>query len=298
MDYLLQQLANAVPVASLYAALAFGYAIAFAVTRRADITYGAIFAFAGQLYVMVAHFGWNELRLVLPAALALAAMAALGGGIGAGIIGGRFVIRPLAMVSPNAVVVGALGLVIVLMEGARLAAQTRELWLPPLMKQTVVLWPGEAFPVTLTTLQCVSVALQLLVVGAGAALLAMSAWGRKWRAVAEDPRAAELCGVDSRTVFLMAYAAAAFVASVCGILATSYYGTMDFGAGLVFGLKVVLITAAGGLAQPLRAAVGAAAIGFAETLWAGYGPIVWRDLVIVGALVAVLVMSRRERVVP
>jgi len=48
MAYLLQQLANAVPLAALYAALAFGYAVAFGVTKRADITYGAIFAFRAR----------------------------------------------------------------------------------------------------------------------------------------------------------------------------------------------------------------------------------------------------------
>ncbi|WP_395516754.1 branched-chain amino acid ABC transporter permease [Pseudorhizobium flavum] len=298
MSYFLQQIANAVPLATLYASLAFGYAIAFAVTRRADITYGAIFAFSGHLYVLVAHFGWNELRLVLPAALALGALAALSGGVATGMVSGRFIIRPLASVSPNAVIVGSLGLVLVLMEGARLAAQTRELWLPPLMKEPIVLWSGEDFPVTLTTLQCLSTAILLLLLGIGAVLLVRSTWGRRWRAVSEDSRAAEMCGVDARTVFVMSYAAAALMASICGILATSYYGTMDFGAGLVFGLKVVLIAAAGGHAQPIRAAGGAAVIGFAETLWAGYGPIVWRDLVIFGGLVAVLVMSRRERIVP
>ena len=298
MSYLLQQIANAVPLATLYATLAFGYAIAFAVTRRADITYGAIFAFSGHLYVLVAHFGWNEFRLVLPAALALGALAALSGGVATGLVSGRFIIRPLASVSPNTVIVGSLGLVLVLMEGARLAAQTRELWLPPLMKEPIVLWSGVGFPVTLTTLQCLSTAILLLLLGMGAVLLVRSAWARRWRAVSEDSRAAEMCGVDARTVFVMSYAAAALMASICGILATSYYGTMDFGAGLVFGLKVVLIAAAGGHAQPIRAAGGAAVIGFAETLWAGYGPIVWRDLVIVGDLVAVLVMSRRERIVP
>ncbi|CAD7027749.1 branched-chain amino acid ABC transporter permease [Pseudorhizobium halotolerans] len=298
MSYFLQQIANAVPLATLYASLAFGYAIAFAVTRRADITYGAIFAFSGHLYVLVAHFGWNELRLVLPAALALGALAALSGGVATGMVSGRFIIRPRASVSPNAVIVGSLGLVLVLMEGARLAAQTRELWLPPLMKEPIVLWSGEGFPVTLTTLQCLSTAILLLLLGMGAVFLVRSTWGRRWRAVSEDSRAAEMCGVDARTVFVMSYAAAALMASICGILATSYYGTMDFGAGLVFGLKVVLIAAAGGHAHPIRAAGGAAVIGFAETLWAGYGPIVWRDLVIVGGLVAVLVMSRRERIVP
>ncbi|MGK6312780.1 branched-chain amino acid ABC transporter permease [Neorhizobium sp. DT-125] len=298
MAYLLQQLANAVPLAALYAALAFGYSIAFAVTKRADITYGAIFAFSGHIYLLFAHMGWDRFWLVLPAALGLGATAALLGGVGAGVTVGQFVMRPLAKISPNAMIVASLGVLMVLMEGARLASGTRELWLPPFLNGVVVFWRGEGFPVTLTLIQLVNVAVMLAMIGAGHLVLARTHWGRMWRAVADDPLAAELSGTDASRVFVTAYASAALFASVCGVLATSHYGTMDFGAGLLFGLKVVLIAAAGGHSHPLRSAAGAAVIGFAETLWSGYGPIVWRDLLIVSVLVAVLVMSRRERVVP
>jgi len=298
MAYLLQQLANAVPLAALYATLAFGYAIAFAVTKRADITYGAIFAFSGHLYLLFAHFGWDRLWLILPAALGLGAAAGIAGGIGAGVTVGQFVMRPLAEVSPNAVIVASLGVLMVLMEGARIAADTRELWLPPFLNDAVVFWHADGFPVTLTLIQLVNIALMLATIGMGYLVLARSHWGRIWRAVSDDPLAAELSGTNSGRVFVMAYAAAALYASVCGVLATSHYGTMDFGAGLLFGLKVVLIAAAGGHSNPLRSAAGAAVIGLAETLWSGYGPIVWRDLFVVAALVMVLVMSRRERVVP
>ncbi len=298
MAYLLQQLANAVPLAALYATLAFGYAIAFAVTKRADITYGAIFAFSGHLYLLFAHFGWDRLWLILPAALGLGAAAGIAGGIGAGVTVGQFVMRPLAEISPNAVIVASLGVLMVLMEGARIAADTRELWLPPFLNDAVVFWHADGFPVTLTLIQLVNIALMLATIGMGYLVLARSHWGRIWRAVSDDPLAAELSGTNSGRVFVMAYAAAALYASVCGVLATSHYGTMDFGAGLLFGLKVVLIAAAGGHSNPLRSAAGAAVIGLAETLWSGYGPIVWRDLFVVAALVMVLVMSRRERVVP
>ncbi len=298
MAYLLQQLANAVPLAVLYATLAFGYSIAFAVTRRADITYGAIFAFSGHLYLLFAHFGWNRLWLILPAALALGAATGIVGGIGAGVVIGQFVMRPLAKISPNAVIVASLGALMVLMEGARIAADTRELWLPPFLNDVVVFWHADGFPVTLTLIQLINIALMLAIVGMGYLVLARSRWGRMWRAVSDDPLAAELSGTNSARVFVMAYATAALYASICGVLATSHYGTMDFGAGLLFGLKVVLIAAAGGHSNPLRSAAGAAVIGLAETLWSGYGPIVWRDLFIVAALVMVLVMSRRERVVP
>ena len=298
MAYFLQQLANAFPLAALYATLAFGYSVAFAVTKRADITYGAIFAFSGHLYLLFAHIGWDTFWLVLPAALGLGAAVALAGGVGTGVAVGQFVMRPLAAVSPNAMIVASLGVMMVLMEGARLASDTRELWLPPFLNDPIVFWRGDGFPVTLTLIQLINFALMLAMIAVGYFVLDRTRWGRKWRAVADDPLAAELCGTSSSRVFVMAYASAALVASVCGVLATSHYGTMDFGAGLLFGLKVVLIAAAGGHSNPLRSAIGAAVVGFAETLWSGYGPLFWRELVVVSALVVVLVMSRRERVVP
>lgn len=296
MAYFLQQIANALPIASLYAALAFGYAIAFAVTRRADITYGAIFAFSGHIYLLFAHLGWDRFWLVLPASLALGAAAGLIGGVGAGVVIGQFVMRPLSAVSPNAMIVASLGLVMVLMEGARLASNTRELWLPPFLGDGIVFWHGAGFAVTLTLLQLINTALMLVMVLAGHLILSRSHFGRRWRAVSDDSLAAELSGVSAARIFVSAYALAAFYASACGVLATSYYGTMDFGAGLLFGLKVVLLAAAGGHSQPLKSAAGAAVVGVAETLWAGYGPIFWRDLVVISGLVLLLVLSRRERV--
>ncbi|TNM65482.1 branched-chain amino acid ABC transporter permease [Aliirhizobium smilacinae] len=295
MAYFLQQIANALPIASLYAALAFGYAVAFAVTRRADITYGAIFAFSGHIYLLFAHLGWDRLWLVLTASLALGAAAGLMGGLGAGVIIGQFVMRPLSAASPNAMIVASLGLVMVLMEGARLASDTRELWLPPFLNANIVFWRGAGFPVALTVLQLINIALMSFMVLAGHMVLGYSRFGRRWRAVSDDPLAAELSGVSAARIFVSAYALAAFYASVCGVLATSYYGTMDFGAGLLFGLKVVLIAAAGGHSSPLKSAAGAALVGLAETLWSGYGPIFWRDLVVISGLVLLLVLSRRER---
>ncbi|MGB3814884.1 MAG: branched-chain amino acid ABC transporter permease [Shinella sp.] len=298
MAYFLQQLANAVPVAALYAALAFGYSIAFAVTRRADIGYGGLFAFAAQMFVLFAGYGWNQLWLVLPAALAFGAVIALVYSVGAGFVIGRHVIRPLAFSSDNTVVVAALGVVLVLMETARLASDTRSLWLPPLLSTPVVLWNDPAFPVALTVLQLANTLAMAAIVAIGHVFLARSAWGRRWRAVSQDRLAAELCGVDAAGVYLSAYAGAALIASLTGILAVSYYGNMDFGAGLVFGVKVLFIAAIGGAGAPLLSALGGAAMGLAETLWSAYGDFLWRDLVIFSALVLLLVIFRRERLVP
>ena len=178
MAYFLQQIANAAPVAALYAALAFGYSIAFAVTRRADIGYGALFAFSAQMFVLFSGYGWSHLWLVLPAALAFGAAAALVYGVGAGLVIGRHVMRPLAFSSDNTVVVAALGTVLVLMETARLAFDTRSLWLPPLLSTPVVFWNDPAFPVALTVLQLANTLAMAAIVAIGHVFLVRSAWGR------------------------------------------------------------------------------------------------------------------------
>lgn len=298
MAYFLQQLANAVPVAALYGLLAFGYAIAFAVTRRADLTYGALFAFSGQIFVLFFDIGWSWLWLVLPAALSFAALIALAYSVGTGLFVARTVMRPLAFSSANTVLVAALGLVLVLMETARLASGTRSLWLPPFLNQPLVFWQNPVFPVTLTTIQVANTVLMGLIVLAGHLVLNRSRWGRWWRAVAEDRQAAELCGVDAARVYIGAYGAAILIASMGGILATAYYGNMDFGAGLVFGVKVLFIAAIGGQATPSLAALGGAGLGFVETLWNAYGDFLWRDPVIFLLLVLLLVLTRQEKAVP
>lgn len=298
MAYFLQQLASALPVAALYAVLAFGYSISFSVTRRADLTFGALFGFSGQLFLLFSDFAWNSLWLVLPAALVLGAVLALAYTLGAGVLIARSVMRGLVSTSANTVVVASLGIALVLMELSRIAAETRSLWLPPFLNTPVTLWSDPQFPVTLTVIQLLNTALMVALVAAAHAFLKRSAFGRSWRAVSDDAGAAALCGVDGNRVFVAAYGLSALLAAAAGILATSYYGTMDFGAGLVFGVKVLFIAAIGGHTAPLLAAAGAAAMGLGETLWSAYGPMLWRDFAIFSFLVLILVLTRKEQVQP
>jgi branched-chain amino acid transport system permease protein len=298
MTYLLQQLLNALPMASLYACLAFGYALAFGVTKRPDITFGALVAFAGQICLLVTDYGWNRLYLVLPAALGLGLVSGLTYTLLAGGWNARYVILPLHKRSPNAVIVAALGVVLLLSEGARLALDTRSLWLPPMGQQMVTLLVVDGLAIGLTRLQVLHLALMAGVVISGHWLLTASRAGRLWQAVCQDPLAARLVGVDADRIFVLSLMAAAVCAALGGLSATALYGTMDFGAGLMFGLKVVLITAVGGYSRPLHSALGAAAVAFAEQLWGAYGPMVWRDAVIISALVWLLILSRRERLTP
>ena len=104
LAYLLQQALNAAPTAALYALLAFGYCLSFGLTRRADFTAGALFAFAGQIFVFFTAFGYDAFRLIYPLALGIGAVVALCYTLLASSVIGRGVIGPLSRRAPNSVI--------------------------------------------------------------------------------------------------------------------------------------------------------------------------------------------------
>lgn len=295
MLYFLQQLLNGVHAGAFYALLAFGYVITNGVLHRTNLAYGAIFAFCGHCLILVAVFGWNMLWLTLPASIALGAVAAFAyAGMTSSVLS-RLVLQPLADRSPNTIATATLGVAIILMELSRISADTRDFWLPPVLSQAVVFADSGTFRVTLTLNQLVDCLIVTLTIAAGTMMLDRSSFGRRWRAVSDDPLAASMCGVDTRRTFRQAVLAGALAATLCGALAALYYGNISFGTGLIYGLKILFVTAAGSYNSPARAAVGAAAFGIGESLWTAYFVAEWRDAWMLAFLVALLVLRAPSR---
>ena len=295
LAYCLQQLLNAAPTAALYAMLAFGYSLSFGLTKRADFTPGALFAFAGQIFVYFTSFGYDRLWLIYPAALAVGAGASLIYTLlTAGLVGSK-VIRPLSFISPNSVIIASLAIMITLMELVRIAANAHDLWLSPFLNAHIIFWNLSVFPVILTQIQIINAVGMTLIVLAASLFLARSPLGRQWRAVCDDDKAAELLGVNAGGVLIAASLVTAAFSAVAGIMATSYFGSMDFGSGLMFGLKVVMIAAIGDQSSPAKSALGAAVFGVVETLWGAYMTYLWRDFAMFSMLVILAVLIRQEK---
>ncbi len=191
----------------------------------------------------------------------------------------RSVFQPLADRSPNAIVVTTLGVSLVLMEAGRIAADTHDFWLPPMLAAADRLRSGRRLPGDADA----HPARQLR--GRGRrrsrwppAALARSSFGRAGAPSPTIPAAAahvrrRRARACSGTRCCSAASAPRWPASWPAL----YYGNVSFGAGLVYGLKILFVTAVGGYLSPPRAALGAAAFGIAESLWSGYFPVEWRD---------------------
>jgi branched-chain amino acid transport system permease protein len=295
MLYFLQQVLNGLHSGALYALLAFGYALTNGVLHRINLAYGAVFAFCGQAMILTAVYGYDVLWLTLPAAIALGIVAAFAYAALTSRVLSRRVFEPLAGRSPNTIVAATLGVLLVLMEFSRIAADTHDFWLPPMLAQPVVFAHDDAFRATLTVIQLVDCAIVVMVVVLAGWALAKSSFGRQWRAVCDDPLTASLCGVDTNRIFRGAVLGGGLCAALAGVMAGLYYGNIGFGDGLVYGLKILFVTAVGGFLSPVRAALGAAAFGMGEALWAGYFPIEWRDAWMYFLLVAMLVLIGTSR---
>jgi len=295
MLYFLQQLLNGLHAGSLYALLAFGYVITNGVLHRTNLAYGPIFAFCGHSMILATLFAYDGLWIVLPLSILFGTSLAFGYAAATSSVLSRFVLEPLAGRSPNTVVAATLGVAIVLAELSRIAADTKDVWLPPILSVPVDFAPPGPFRVTLTVNQLLGVASVLCVISLGTIALRVSGFGRRWRAVSDDPLAAAMCGVDITRTFRQSVLAGAMAAALTGILAALYYGNISFGTGMIYGLKILFVTAAGSYSSPLRAAIGAACYGIGEALWTGYFPSEWRDGWMLAFLVALLVLRAPAR---
>lgn len=295
MLYFLQQLLNGLHAGALYALLAFGYVVINGVLHRTNLAYGGVFAFCGHAMILATLFGYDVLWLTWPAAIGLGVAAAFFYAWVAGFILSRHVLEPLAGHSPNSVVAATLAVAIVLMEMSRIAADTKDYWLPPFLSQPIVFASRPGFQVTLTVNQLSGCAVAIVILFLGAWTMNRSMFGRSWRAVSDDPVAAAMCGVDGGGVFRGSVIAGSLIAALAGVLAALHYGNISFGTGMIYGLKILFVTAAGSYSSPSRAALGAAAYGIGEALWAGYFAVEWRDAWMLAFLAAVLVLRAPAR---
>jgi branched-chain amino acid transport system permease protein len=288
LSYFAQIILNGAHNGALYALLAYGYILTYQVTKRANFAHGAVFAFTGQNLILFTAFGWNTLYLIFPLALGFGALMAAFLSFLTLLLLARTVFPPVVGRSPNTMIAVSLGVAISLAELARIAADTRDYWLKQFLGEPVEILPG--LGARLTQIQLVDLALIAATLGALEVFLRRSRTGRNIRAIADDALAAEMLGVKLPSVFNAAVLYGGACAVLAGILAACYFGNLGFGAGLVFGLKVLFISAAGGFSAPAMAAGGAFLIGVSESLWDGYFPTIYRDAALYLFLTCVLAM--------
>jgi branched-subunit amino acid ABC-type transport system permease component len=143
-----------------------------------------------------------------------------------------------------------------------------------------------------TTLPVRTLGVLVLGLGVGIAaerLLVRGRFGRSLRAVADDPDAAALCGVDPARVLLLAFVAAGVLAGLAGLLdAPGHAVSVD--DGVVLGLEGIAAAVLGGLGSLRGALLGGLALGVAQQAAVHAGGAALQDVVPLAVLVGLLAL--------
>ena len=279
--YLAQQVANALAPAAIYALLAAGYALIYGITGRINLAFGeftTVGAFAALAGILIGA--------AIPAGvpgLALGGLLLAGStGAALGAVLYSLIFAPLLRRDSQALLIATIGLAIALAEGLRLITGSGQRWLQPLFTS-----PLQVGPIIVSPSQLGLAALAITIIGVLVILLRRTAFGRAYRACADDAGAAALMGVNVDRTTRQACMLGSVLAAVAGFVLVAHYGVVSFTMGTLLGLKSLTAAVVGGIGSVPGAALGGVLIGLFESLWAGYLPSAYREV----ALFVVLALT-------
>jgi branched-chain amino acid transport system permease protein len=283
----LQQMLNALPGMAIYGMLAAAYSLVYGLSGRINLAFGEMAAIGGAASITGLAFisdpGMGS--LVLVAVLSGVWVAALHG-----IAIARWIFMPLRRTTGQQGLVATIGLALVLNEYLRLAQGPTPRWITPLRSTPFGLARADQFLVTVTPIDMAVAGAFVLVAWVVLGMMARSQFGRNWRALSDDPKAAALLGVSSARMFTLTFALASALAGASGAATVLVYGSFGASFGATLGLKSLLAAILGGIGSVPGAFIGGIAISLMEAGWSAFFPIEYRDLalfvLLAGALIA------------
>jgi branched-chain amino acid transport system permease protein len=270
LELLLQQAWNGLMLGVMYALIAVGFTLFFGVLDVIHFSHGDIFmlgAFAG-LTVLA---GLGAVGLGTPAiALALAfAGSILVVGL-LGVVAERLCVRPLARSSPLMTLLATLSLGLVIRE-AVLIFYPRGADPKPFPQ----LLPGGGFELYGVAIRYENLAILGIAVVAMVSvdfLINHTRTGAAIRAVAQDPEAAQMMGVNLDGTVDLTFFVGSGLAAIAGILSGLYYSEIHFIMGVSGGVIGFSAAAIGGLGNVYGAILGGLLFGMVQTLSAALIP--------------------------
>ena len=289
LELLLQQAFNGLMLGVMYALIAVGFTLFFGVLDVIHFSHGDIFmlgAFAGLSVLAGLHaVGIGGAAVAL--ALAFLASILITGLVG--VAAERVCVKPLARSSPLMTLLATLSLGLVIRESVLIfyprGADPKRF--PQLLPQGGFELGGVAVRyenlAILAIGFCAMVAVDLII--------NRTRMGAAIRAVAQDPEAAQMMGVNLDRTVDATFFIGSGLAAVAGILSGLYYGEVHFIMGITGGVIGFSAAAIGGLGNVYGAIVGGLLFGMLQTTSAALIPrgSEFRDVVAFGVVMLFLI---------
>ena len=291
MGYFLQQVINGLTLGSIYGLIALGYTMVYGIVQLINFAHGEIYMI-GAFASLIGFLALSALGGALPMALgilvvllfAIAVTAAYGFTIE------RIAYRRLRNSTRLAPLISAIGVSIFLQNYVQLLQGARVKSLPPVVSGSFDLGDAGGFPITISYLQVLVMGLTTLLMFGFTYVISKTDLGRAQRATAQDKTMASLLGIDIDRTIAWTFVIGAGLAAVAGLMATLFYGVIDFTLGFLAGIKAFTAAVLGGIGSLPGAMLGGLLLGLIEALWSAYLPAEYRDVASFLILIGVLIL--------
>ena len=275
---MLQQLVNGLILGSVYALIALGYTMVYGIIKLINFAHG-------DLYMMGAFIGYYlinsfQLNFFLALILTMVLTACLG------VLIEFLAYRPLRNSTKIAALITAIGVSFFLEYGMvyLFGVNTRAF---PQALETVKYNLG---PISVTNVQLTILGVSIFLMVALQFIVQKTKMGKAMRAVSVDSDAAQLMGINVNSTISFTFALGSALAGAAGVLIGLYYNSVEPLMGMAPGIKAFVAAVLGGIGIIPGAALGGFIIGLLETLAITIGLSSYRDAVVYGILIVILLV--------
>jgi len=280
MTQFLQQIINGLSLGSIYALIALGYTMVYGIIKLINFAHG-------DMYMLGAYIGFvavtvMKLNFVFALVITMVATGLIG------ILIERIAYRPLRKSTRVVALITAIGVSFLLQNSVA-----------KIMGVSIKGFPQDILPVQTWNIAGVVLNFKQVIIFATSIFLMVlltvivqkTKLGRAMRAVAVDADAARLMGINVDNIISMTFAIGTSLAAAAGILVGVYYNSIDPMMGVAPGLKAFVAAVFGGIGIIPGAMIGGFSIGITEVLISGYGSSMYKDAIVYGILILVLLLK-------
>jgi branched-chain amino acid transport system permease protein len=284
----LQQLINGLAFGSILALIALGYTMVYGILRFINFAHGDVFmigAFAG-FYLTPRVAAFLPTPSILSGLVVMAASMAICAALG--ILIERLAYRPLRRSPRLAVLITSIGVSLFLEYTGQLAFHAEPRRFPALIPVYPI---AKIAGLSITSDQIIVLAVTLALLVVLRFIVLKTKIGMAMRALAFNPEAAALMGVNTDVVISFTFGLGSALAAAAGILFAVNYPAIDPLMGVLPGLKAFCAAVLGGIGNLPGAALGGLIIGIVETFVAGYISSTYRDAIAFAILILILLVK-------
>jgi branched-chain amino acid transport system permease protein len=275
---------------SIYALIALGYTLVYGVLKLINFAHSEVFMIGTFAVLGVWNLMGADGSEGVGMTLVLLAVGLLAGALASGataVAVERVAYRRLRRMNapPLIFLITAIGLSLVLSETFGIWQGRLIVGMPTLVEQKVAFSIGGT---DVTNTQLITVVAALVMMFALDQFINRTRYGRGVRAVAQNPDAAALMGVNKDRVIMLIFLLGGLLAGAAALLYAIRYGNTRFNVGFILGLKAFTAAVLGGIGNLRGALLGGLLLGVVEVYAATLTTSSWEDVAAFIVLVVVL----------